>query len=292
MKERNASILLAAVIIARASSYYFIKLGMESMETFNLLSTRFFLATALLAIFFFKQLFPMTRSTFRHGFVLGILFFGVMAFEFKGLLSAEASTVAFLENTSIVLVPLILAVLSRTFPDRWSLVGVAITLVGVAFLTGRDGGINLSIGEIYALCSALCYAAVIIMTAKYAATDDTFQLGFLQVFWIFVYSTAATFLFETPHLPRTGVEWWVIVVLAVVCTGFGFTLQPVAQKYVSTQRAGMFCAFNPLCATIMGITLLGEVLTPYKIVGIVCILLGLFLSIWMENRKPRNRAAS
>lgn len=47
MSEKSASVLLAAVIIARATSYYFIKIGMKGLDVFNLLAVRFFVAVIL-----------------------------------------------------------------------------------------------------------------------------------------------------------------------------------------------------------------------------------------------------
>ncbi len=289
MSEKSASILLAAVIIARATSYYFIKIGMQGLDVFNLLAVRFATATILLTALFFRKLHPMTKSTFAHGAVLGVAFFAVMAFEFMALKTAAASTVAFLENTSIVLVPILIAITTRSLPTKSALIGIAVTVLGVGFLTYTPGGLSLSRGEIYALLAALSYAVVILLTARYAARDDSFQLGYLQVFWIFVYSTAATFFIETPRMPQGQTEWMVILVLAVVCTGFGFTLQPVAQQHTSTERAGMFCALNPLCATIMGTTLLGETLSVYKLLGITCIIIGLTLPILLDSREKKKQ---
>ena len=85
MSEKSASVLLAAVIIARATSYYFIKIGMEGLDVFNLLAVCFFVAVLLLTLLFHKRLYPMTKSTLLHGTILGVVFFAVMAFEFMAL---------------------------------------------------------------------------------------------------------------------------------------------------------------------------------------------------------------
>ena len=287
MSEKSASILLAAVIIARATSYYFIKIGMEGLDVFNLLAVRFFVAVILLALLFHKRLYPMTKSTLLHGTILGVVFFAVMAFEFMALKTSPSSTVSILENTSIVLVPLLIALTTRTLPTKAAILGVAITIVGVGFLTYTPGGFALTRGEIFALSAALSYAVVILLTSRFAEEDDPFQLGFLQILWIFLLSTLASFLAETPRWPQNQMEWTVILVLAIVCTGFGFTLQPVAQRHTTPDRAGMFCALNPMCATIMGVTLLGETLSLYKIAGILCIVTGLTVPILIESRKKK-----
>lgn len=287
MSEKNASILLAAVIIARATSYYFIKIGMEGLDVFNLLAVRFFVAVILLALLFHERLHPMKKSTLIHGTILGVVFFVLMAFEFMALKTSPSSTVSFLENTSIVLVPLLVALITRTLPKKSAIFGAVITIIGVGFLTYTPGRIALTRGEIFALIAALNYATVILLTSRFAATDDPFQLGFLQVLWIFILSSLATFLTETPRWPENHVEWTVILMLAVVCTGFGFTLQPVAQRHTTPERAGMFCALNPMCATIMGVTLLGETLSTHKVAGILCIVTGLTVPILIESRKKK-----
>ena len=155
MSEKSASILLAAVIIAPATSYYFIKIGMEGLDVFNLLAVRFFVAVLLLALLFNKRLHPMKRDTLVHGTILGVVFFILMAFEFMALKTSPSSTVSFLENTSIVLVPLLIAITTRTLPKASAIFGVAITILGVGFLTYTPGNFALTRGEIFALSAAL-----------------------------------------------------------------------------------------------------------------------------------------
>lgn len=82
---------------------------------------------------------------------------------------------------------------------------------------------------------------------------------------------AASFIFETPHMPQGSSEWIMIVILAVVCTGFGFTLQPVAQRGTTAETAGLMCALNPLVAGSLGVIFLSE---PVSLTGIIgCILI-------------------
>ncbi len=46
-------------------------------------------------------------------------------------------------------------------------------------------------------------------------------------------------------LPTAPAEWGSLAALIVVCTGFGFTLQPVAQSRLSADVAGLLCALSP-----------------------------------------------
>lgn len=56
MKEKQAEILLAAVITAQATSFIFAKWCLADLDTFNLLAVRFLLAFLLLGVLFFRKL--------------------------------------------------------------------------------------------------------------------------------------------------------------------------------------------------------------------------------------------
>ena len=77
---------------------------------------------------------------------------------------------------------------------------------------------------------------------------------------------------ETPQLPQSGSQWLMLAMLIIVCTGFGFTLQPMAQSHVSAARAGLFCAVSPAIAAILGVTVLGEPFGTLDVLGLVLIL--------------------
>ncbi|MBQ3263227.1 MAG: DMT family transporter [Oscillospiraceae bacterium] len=105
---------------------------------------------------------------------------------------------------------------------------------------------------------------------------DALAAGIVQVGTIGLLGLVSAFLFESPRLPQGGTEWLGILALAVVCTGFGFTLQPVAQRGTTAERAGLFCAVNPMVAATLGAVFLHETLTAQSLAGMGLILLGIF----------------
>ena len=98
-------------------------------------------------------------------------------------------------------------------------------------------------------------------------------------------SLVASFLTETPRLPSGSMEWFGIIMLAAVCSCFGFTLQPVAQSGTSAERAGMFCALNPMVAAVLGVVFLHEPFTGKTVIGGILILLGILLAELPEPKK-------
>ena len=187
MSERKAQILMASVIIARSTAYLFSKTLLQTMDRFTVLANRFLLAFLLLCILFFRRMIRTAPRTLLRGMILGTVFFIVMSFELGALKTAETSTTSFLENTAIIYVPLLAALVSF-------------------------------------------------------------------------------------RLPGSGTEWFCLAALVFVCTGFGFTLQPVAQKYLRPEQASIFCALGPVSATITGALILHESITPCKLLGAALIL--------------------
>ena len=277
MNRRQAELLLAAVILTRSTGYLFSKAGIESLGIFNLLALRFLLAFALLAIIFFRKFKAVKPGDILRGAILGGVFALVMSLELIALKTTDTSTASFLENTAIIFVPLIEALLIRKAPERAVLISTAASLAGVALLTLGSGSFGFTAGELYCLCAALVYAAAIIITDRFSRGGDGLMMGVMQVGFIGIYALAASFIFEAPRLPSGGTEWGMILALAIVSTCIGFTFQPVAQDHLSSECAGLFCALSPAFASLLGIVFLSEPMTFQGVCGAALILLSLYI---------------
>ena len=203
MTRTQAELLLAAVIIARSTSYVLTKVGLQDMGKFTLLAVRFLLAFAFLAALF-RRLLQIDRRTLLSGLAMGGIYFCVMTAELTALKTVETSTVSFVTNTAVVIVPLIQAALSRRWPDRRVLFGALACLLGVALLTLR-GGLTFTPGVGYCILEAFLYSTAILVTDRLThAGADPLLSGVVQVGFLGALALIASFLFETPHLPGSG----------------------------------------------------------------------------------------
>jgi len=277
MTKSQAELLLAGVILSRATSFLFTKMTLQSLGVFNLLAVRFLLAFLLLSLLFAKRLRCLSARTVLHGVLLGGVFFLVMTLELTALKTTDTSKVSFLENTAIIFVPLIESVLLRRFPRPVTMISVLSALCGVALLTLSDGVFRFTPGELLPLFAAVLYAAAIILTDRFSHHDEALLLGIVQVGSLGLFALVASFMLESPRLPSSAVEWGSVLMLAVVCTGFGFTLQPVAQSHLDAERAGLFCALNPAFASVLGVVFLHEPVTHTGVLGAAFILLSLLI---------------
>ena len=292
LTQRGSEALLAAVIIARSTSLLLLKLGLADMGTFTLMSLRFTTAGLILLALFRRRIRAAGRAVFLRGAVIGAAFFAVLASESTALHYTSTSTTSFLENTAVVIVPLLTAIITRRAPGRVTMLSALMTVAGVALLTLRAGFEGFGPGELICLATAVLYACAIIVTDRLSHSGgDALVMGIGQVCTIAVLAAAAAFIFETPALPARAADLGIILALAVVCTIFGFTLQPVAQSGTTAERAAMFCALSPLSAGVLGVVFLHESLGVSGLLGAVFILAGILLPNLpvSTRRRPESR---
>ena len=292
LSVRSACFLMAAITIFRGSSFLLSKHLLGTMEPLNLLGLRFLLAFLLLFVLFGKKVIQTIKkdpAIIGASALLGGVYYLCMASELCGLRFTTSSTCSFLENTAIVMVPVMEAILLRRMPKPVILISTVVTVVGIGLIAlYGNAATGIGIGELLCIVAALMYAAAIIITDRLSKKHDPMTLGILYVGFMGILGLISSFFTESTHLPQSGNEWIVLLALAVLCTCFGFTLQPVAQKPISSETAGIICALNPLTTTVLGWLILGEALGASGLAGAVLILTGLLLPN-LHQFRPRSR---
>ncbi len=82
---------------------------LEYTSIFSFLSLRFLSAAIILLIVFYKKLRLITLNSILYGSIIGLVFFGSLAFQVSSLRFTSASNSAFISGLSIVFVPLLSA---------------------------------------------------------------------------------------------------------------------------------------------------------------------------------------
>ena len=289
MNERIGEVLVGTALALRGSSLLFSKLAMRTMGPFLLMGTRFLIAFVIIGLLFRKNLVSVTKRELWHCSLLGFVFMICMAFELKGLQTTSSTVASFLEGTVVVIVPILTCIIGRRLPDRITVITALIALVGVALLTLKGDRVGFSKGEILVLLGAFFYSVSVLITDAAAKNDDPMNVAVYQLLFIGLFGMLGAFIFEDIRLPASGTEWGAILALAIICSGVGFTLQPLGQKYITPERAGILTVLNPLAASALGIIFLGERLTPSIAAGAVLIIISIIYPAWVKDRANRRK---
>ena len=264
------------VFIARGTSFFFSKTLMQDMAPLSILAVRFTLSFLILAVIFHRKLLQCRKNELTGGFLLGVLYTVCMVFEMYGLRRIDSGVSSLIENMAIILVPFYAAVLTKTLPKRKTLLCAALAVAGVGFLSvtqrNLEGG---GLGIALASGAALTYAACILATEKASRNADPLSVGMIQLGTMGVLSLLLSLGTGAFALPRGGSQWGLMLLLVLICSCFGFAFQPLGQKYLPAEAAAVFTVVNPLTASVMGIVIAGEVMSPAKLIGYVLVLASL-----------------
>ena len=140
---RTGCLLMAALSIARGSSFLFSKHLLGSMEPLNLLGLRFFMAFLILFLLFLRKVLDTIKQDPRilvSSLLLGATYYVCMAAELIGLQYTSASTCSFLENSAVVMVPMLEAILLRRLPRPVVSICTVITFVGIGLIVLPGAG--------------------------------------------------------------------------------------------------------------------------------------------------------
>lgn len=271
--RQRADCMIALVAIAWGSSYLLMKVGLDGIPPFCLIALRFGIAFLAVSLVFCRRVTRTTRQTLAGGALLGFALFAVFAFLLHGLETTTASNAGFLTSTTVVLVPVFHALLSRKLPERAVLAGILLTMTGIGLLT-LQGSFAFHTGDLLCLGGAAAYACHILLTDRLSKTQDGLLLGVWQLGFAALYGLAASCLFETPALPQSTAEWLAVLGLALLCSAFGFVVQPIAQKYTTPEHTGLLFALEPVFSALFAFLFLHETLSFRGYLGALLVLGG------------------
>lgn len=272
MTQREGEILVALALALRGSSLLFAKIALQTMGPFLLMGIRFLIAFFLIAFVFRKELKKVTAREMISCVLIGFFFFLSMAFELQGLKTTNASVTSFLEGGVVIVVPIITSITYRRLPDKITIISALIALCGIGFLTLKGGHIGFTVGELFVLGGTVWYSVTVPLTDKAAKTGNPLIIAIFQLLFISIFSFIGAFIWEDLRLPHNQTEWISVLCLAFICSGLGFTLQPIGQKYTTADRAGLLAVFNPLSASTLSIIFLNEKLTASIVIGALLII--------------------
>lgn len=288
-RQTKFEILLSLILIARSTSFMFSKVLMDSMGPFTILAIRYLIAFVMVMIIFAKRVKNTNKQILTKAAIIGIVYTAVMGFEMYGLRLTDSGTCSFLEHTAIVMVPVIQAILIKKFPTKATWISAIAAMAGVGFLTLGRTDIEPNIGFIYCIIAAVCYAFAIILTTNYSQqVSDAVMLGIYQVGFMGLFCLIMAIAIETPRLPSTGNEWFSILYLASICSGFGIAIQPLAQSGTTAERAALIAALNPLSVAFLGVIILHEQLTISYVLGGILVMVGILIAVNVDNKKSES----
>jgi drug/metabolite transporter (DMT)-like permease len=283
--ELGPLLALLAMTAAWGSTFFMIKDVVTRIPVPDLLTIRFAIAALALAVIAGPRL-RMSRLTLRRGLLLGLLYGIAQLLQTFGLAHTAASVSGFLTGLYVVLTPLLSAMILRTRipPAVWAASVLATVGLGVLSLQGFAIGY----GELLTVASAVVYALHIVALGRMSEPGTALQLSVVQMATIAVVCGIGA----APggiQLPGSGLDWAIVIYLALIAGALTMLLQTWAQARVEASRAAVIMAMEPVWAAAFAVAFGGESLTVRMLIGGGAILTAMYL---VELAPRRTRAAT
>jgi drug/metabolite transporter (DMT)-like permease len=199
-----------------------------------------------------------------------------------GLSLASAASTGLIFATAPVWGMLLGAVLGLERPTRRGVLGVGLSISGVAAVVsdGLGGGGGSLLGELVVLVAAMCVGAYAVLSMPLLERYSPLAVATYPV----LFGTPLLLLLSLPQLP--AVEWGsigagpvlAVVYAAVFATAFAFAAWQRGISRIGANRVLVYQYLITLVGVSSGVVFLGESLGPGKILGGAVILLGVYLA--------------
>jgi drug/metabolite transporter (DMT)-like permease len=287
---------LVVATTAYGATFVLVQDALERTTPVGFILLRFVVGAAVLAPLAiargWRRAEAVTRETPRT-FVRAAVVFGVVGFvgywfQNAGLERTTTSNSAFITGLFVVFTPLIETVARRRPPPRNVLFAVAVSVVGLFFLTGAE--LSMNTGDALTVGCAFFFGIWVYLGGEYSQRFDPITLTALQMACFVVLALPITAVQGLGEIDAVVVT--AVLVTGVVCSAFAFTLQLWGQRYVEPSRAAVILLFEPVVAGVVGYAV-GERLGWSGYFGAVVILGGILLAesrSWRSASGPRTPA--
>ncbi|MEV4558620.1 DMT family transporter [Kitasatospora sp. NPDC049285] len=271
---------LLAVAVVWGSSFLVVKRVAEPDTVVAVLALRFGLVLPLLGAVAWRRLRGLTARQWGGGALLGLVLGVIFLLETYGAVHTSATNAGLVISLTMVFTPLAEAALRRVAPSGAFLAAAALSVLGVALLTGGGGLKPPSAGDLLVLGAAVARTVNVLATARLRSVRgvDSLALTWVQLaFATAVFAVAAPFAGPSPLSVAAsfdGARWSLLLYLSLLCTLFAFFVQLWAVRATSPSRVSLLLGTEPLWAAVFGIALAGDRPGPLALLGALAVLAG------------------
>lgn len=253
------------------------------IDTPSILAYRFGFATIMVAIVMMIKKISFRESLRNLGVLmaLAILYFlsaYLLIDNYKYIPSGMATVIHFLYPTMVALLMLL------RYGQKLSIRGIlslALAFIGVVLLSGISG--NLSIRWVHiglVAASGFCYALYIVIINKSKINlIPQWRLTFYVMAFAAIIFVIYAELQGGLQVPTVPMHWVSLLLLGLLPTVISNILLIYAISKVGSTQTSIMGVMEPLTAVIIGVTVLGEVLSVVQTLGICVVLFAVYLLI-------------
>lgn len=270
------------------------KIAYSCVPVYMLLTVRYLLAAAVVFLLFGRQVAEDLRACSVRDWIAPCACVAVAYMLGNlALLYTNATSVAFLRSTSVIMTPLLAIVLFHRYPARTFLLPLCMSFAGLYLLCGRGSVSGFGLGELLALLTALFSAGALLFSKAALEKMRSVSLTAMQTVMSAILAIACMIFQGIPErlaAPPPKV-WLIMVYLALFSTIGTYLLQNIALERIPARTVSLIKSFCPVMTAFFSYFILEETLSAAGIAGVALILGSIFLqTLWEGGAGAKRRA--
>jgi drug/metabolite transporter (DMT)-like permease len=267
--------LLALVVVTAVWGVTFVQVkdAVELYPLFAFLAVRFAIASLTLATVAVPRL---RNAGWRPAALLGLLLAAGYVLQTAGLQRTTVSSTGFITGLYVVFTPLLAYALFRLRAGRAVWVGVALSVGGLALLSGV--GVGSPAGDALVLAGSAVYSLQIVLLERFARLYDPIAFTFVEMLAAFAGCGVVAVALGDLEVPRGWTVWGALLVTGVFASALAYLVQTWAQRRMSATRTALAFTLEPVWTAVFGYWLAGDRLGTLGWAGAALIMCGIVVA--------------
>jgi drug/metabolite transporter (DMT)-like permease len=287
----KGEVLLLIVTLLWSATFVIVKESLENISSMLFIGLRFLIAGVILLPIVIRKKLDWKNSNLIPPLFLGVLLFLGFSTQTLGLKYTTATKSAFLTGTAVAFIPILQLLIEKKRPKTGSVIGVAVVLIGILFLSGgnsiitllNDIATNFNFGDFLTLICAIFFAGYVVYLDMLSSKYNSWMLLIVQIgvssLLAFIFAVVFDIIdYETLQINYSNQLGYGILYTAIFATLVTTTLQTKYQKLVSPTKAGIVYSFEPIFAATIAYIFISERITSFGLLGALLIFVGLIIS--------------
>ena len=291
MSKLEANISLFIITFFAAIQYAFLSGVPSSVSYFAFLCITNLIGFLIVLAMFFNELFRLDVNLIKQSAILSAELFGFNLFILFGAKNMDTTVTACVLSSYFVFVPPFAYLIFKQKPDKNSIMGIAIVLIGIFFMMNCNVRGLLKLNIFYLLIADVFFAIYILTAGNFTAGSNPSILALGQLYFNFIFALVCwtvemLWKHETMTLPRVPAFWGSVIFISFFIRGLYSVVQIYAQRYVSALNTSlifsteiiMTMAATPVLTNLFCIQTEEGNITFFRIIGAIVMVVGILAS--------------
>ena len=286
MNKLEANVLLLMISIFDAIQYVFLSYVPEDVSHFAFLCMTNLVGFIMTVAFFFSELFRLDAKQVIQSLVLAVELMVFDIFMLLGSSGVDPTMTAAVISSYFLFIVIISVVFLGESVEKSSLIGIVIVFTGLFFILNMDISGLWNRHVLYLVIADIAFATYTITVGFYASSSNPSILSMGHNLFCFIFTlilwAGESFVCKMPFtLPTDRQFWGIVIYIGFFIRGLYTVIQIYAQRYVTPLNTALVLSsgivitmmVSPVLSALF--TMDAEVITPYKILGSVIMVIGL-----------------